>query len=234
VPNRLALPYLTIDDILQWADLHYERTGEWPIVKSGSVTDAPGEKWNTIDAALARGGRRLPGDTSLAQLLLEHRGVRNQASLPDLTITQILTWADAHRQRTGEWPTLKSGPIVDSSGETWHSVNYALKQDRRGLSGGLSLAGLLQHHRGVRYNQGQLPLTTEQILRWAEEHWTITGKMPTLESGLVVSAPGEKWRNIDNALKLGLRRLPGGSSLARLVRDHLLVSETQMNPEHKT
>jgi hypothetical protein len=31
--------------------------------------------------------------------------------------------------------------------------------------------------------------------------------------------PDEKWRNIDNALRYGLRGLPGGSSLAKLLAE---------------
>jgi hypothetical protein len=33
-------------------------------------------------------------------------------------------------------------------------------------------------------------------------------------------APGEKWANIDQVLRLGVRGLPGGDSLARLLRRH--------------
>jgi hypothetical protein len=219
VPNRLALPDLTKDQVLAWADLHHLRTKRWPLVKSGPVVDEPGEKWNNIDAALARGGRSLPGGSSLAQLLLEHRDVRNRASLPDLTIDQILAWADAHHARTGLWPKLKSGPIADSAGETWYCVNSALQQSLRGLPGGSSLARLLDKHRKVRNMKGQPRLTLDQILAWAEDHRERIGRWPTLESGLVAVAAGEKWRNIDNALKLGLRGLPGGSSLARVIQE---------------
>ena len=38
-------------------------------------------------------------------MLAEHRGYRNIANLPDLTVPQILTWVDGFRARTGEWPT---------------------------------------------------------------------------------------------------------------------------------
>ena len=220
VPNRLAQPDLTIDQILAWADLHHAHTKGWPLVKSGQVVHAPGEKWNNIDAALARGGRGLPGGSSLAQLLLEHRGVRNHASLPDMTTDQILAWADAHYVRTGLWPKLKSGPIVNSSGETWCRVNSALQNGLRGLPGGSSLARLLQMHRGIRNMKAQPRLTNGLILAWADDYRERFGRWPTLESGSVAIAAGEKWRNIDNALKLGLRGLPDGSSLARLIQEH--------------
>jgi hypothetical protein len=219
IPNRLALSNLTVEQILRWADLHYERTKQWPIVTSGPVVDAPGEKWQNIDAALARGGRGLPGGSSLAQVLKEYRGVRNRAALPNLTVDQILAWVDAYHEQTGKWPKLKSGSIVDSDGETWYSINSALQQGLRGLPGASSLAQLLDEHRGVRNMKGQLRLTIDTILEWADDHFRRTGKWPTLESGPVIMASGEKWRNIDNALKLGLRGLPAGSSLARLLKE---------------
>ncbi len=93
---------------------------------SGVVPDSGGEKWRNIDAALRYGLRGLPGGSSLARLLAEHRGVRNLMQLPPLTEEQILAWADAHYQRTGAWPTGKSGPVSEAPGETWRGVQMAL------------------------------------------------------------------------------------------------------------
>ena len=90
-----SLP-LTESQILEWADAHYKKTGDWPKVTSGEVLNAPGEKWMNIHAVLYAGGRGLPGGSSLAQLLAEKRGVRNVQDLPNLTVEQILKWADAH------------------------------------------------------------------------------------------------------------------------------------------
>ena len=61
------------------------------------------------------------------------------------------------------------------------------------------------------------PLTVEQILAWADAHHARTGRWPHTKSGPVEGAPGEAWGNIDNALRLGRRGLPGGDSLARLL-----------------
>jgi hypothetical protein len=60
-------------------------------------------------------------------------------------------------------------------------------------------------------------LTISKILGWADAHWRRTGRWPTIEAGLIPATDGEKWRKMDNALRLGLRGLPGGSSLARLL-----------------
>jgi predicted helicase len=111
------LPPLTESQILQWADAHHKRTHHWPKVKSGDVLDASGEKWMNIHGALYEGRRGLPGGSSLAQLLLEKRGVKNVNAPSRLTIEQILKWADEHRQKTGNWPNTKSGEVPDISGE---------------------------------------------------------------------------------------------------------------------
>jgi hypothetical protein len=60
-------------------------------------------------------------------------------------------------------------------------------------------------------------LHEEEILAWAGHHRQVTGGWPTADSGEVLAAPGEDWRNVSQALRLGLRGLPGGSSLARLL-----------------
>jgi hypothetical protein len=64
------------------------------------------------------------------------------------------------------------------------------------------------------------PLTVEQILAWADAHHQRTGRWPSTESGNVQDAPGERWCNLDDSLRLGLRSLPGGDSLGRLLDRH--------------
>jgi hypothetical protein len=63
-------------------------------------------------------------------------------------------------------------------------------------------------------------LTVPQILRWADAHHRRTAKWPSSESGPVAEAPGESWQAVNNALHRGLRGLPGGGSLARLLVRH--------------
>jgi hypothetical protein len=64
------------------------------------------------------------------------------------------------------------------------------------------------------------PLTEGQILRWADLHFQRTRTWPKRKSGPVVDALGETWARVDAALLVGLRGLPGGSSLHRLLREH--------------
>src|SRR5262249_53552264 len=150
VRNKKGLSALTVDQILAWADAHHERTGKWPTQESGVIVDAPGETWKGVQMALVQGLRSLLGGSALAKLVAEHRGVRNMQDLPRLTFDQVLAWADTHHQRTGQWPTDRSGPVAEASGETWKAIDRALQQGVRGFPGGSSLARLLAAERDKR------------------------------------------------------------------------------------
>jgi hypothetical protein len=139
-------PHLTEALILGWADAHRARTGRWPDVRSGPVKGVPGQTWPALNQALARGGRGLPGGSSLARLLEERRGRRNRARAPRLTEGQVLRWADRHRARAGRWPTASSGPVAEAPGETWSAVASALYAGRRGLPGGETPGPFLRRH----------------------------------------------------------------------------------------
>ena len=230
VRNPFAPPDLPVDQILEWADAHHARSGRWPTAKSGSVSEAPGENWRSVDAALSRGSRGLPGGSSLVRLLAEHRGVRNHRDLPPLSVESILAWADAYRQRTGGWPTSHSGPIPEAPGETWLAVDAALSRRGRGLPGGSSLARLLLEYRGVRNFMYLPPLSVESILAWVDAHHDLTGKWPTRHSGAISGASGEIWSAVDQALNAGSRGLPRGSSLAKLLAEHRGVRRTMDLP----
>ena len=62
-------------------------------------------------------------------------------------------------------------------------------------------------------------LHVAEILAWADEHLARTGKFPTATSGVVVAKRDEKWMNIQQALRLGLRGLPGRWTLAQLLAE---------------
>jgi hypothetical protein len=220
VRNRKQLSPLTKEKIWQWASVRHARIGEWPDAKSGPITDSPGDTWLAVDMALRHGRRQLPGGSSLALLLAEKRGVPHRANRPDLTIELILAWADAFYARTGRWPNLESGSILEAPEETWGGVNHALRRQSRGLTVKSSLAKLLAKERGVR-NQGDLPrLRRNQIIRWAKAHFRRTGQWPTTNSGTIPEAPEETWAMVDAALNQGQRGLGRpGSSLAKLLAE---------------
>src|SRR5947209_4196669 len=102
---------LTVAQILTWADAFFARMGRWPRRTDGTVAGARHTTWLAVNAALIHGFRGLPGGTSLAQLLAERRGHRNIKRLPSLAEAEILAWADAHRRRTGRWPTVTDGAV---------------------------------------------------------------------------------------------------------------------------
>jgi hypothetical protein len=218
VRNRMRLPPLSVKQILRWADAQRARTGRWPEVLSGPIPECPGETWQGINSALTEGRRSLPGGSSLARLLAQERGCRNSRDLPALTPGQVLSWADDYHARTGRWPLSTSGPIAEAPfGETWATVNEALIHGIRGLAGYGSLARLLQRRRGVPNRKDRPKLTVAQILAWADAHHRRTGDWPRHVSGRIADAPGETWSAVEAALQSGLRGLPGGSSLYRVL-----------------
>jgi hypothetical protein len=82
---------------------------------------------------------------------------------PELSIKQILAWADAWFARTGQWPRVASGRIPGSDGETWANIESNLRRGERGLPYRTTLARLMAEHRGVR-NRGALPPFTAGLL----------------------------------------------------------------------
>ncbi|HEY3243171.1 MAG TPA: hypothetical protein VGM03_07455 [Phycisphaerae bacterium] len=218
VRRRPRKPTFAHQQILAWADAHHRRTGEWPKPYSGSIPDAPGESWRRVCAALSYGLRGLTGGSSLAQLLAKHRGVRRPWSYPRLTSRQILAWADAHQQRTGQWPKYNSGPVHDATGESWGAINGALHGGHRGLPRGSTLERFLAKHRGFRTQRDLRRLSIRRILAWADAHHRRTGDWPHTHSGAIREAPGETWARIYAALHRGSRGLAGGDSLPKLLR----------------
>jgi hypothetical protein len=223
VPNDRALSPLKVAQILTWADAYRARHGAWPKATSGQIPEAPNRTWSKVSSALANGTRGLPGGSSLARLLAEHRGARNRTNIPTMSVEQLLSWADAFHLRTGRWPSHTSGSIPDAPGETWGSVQNALVNGKRGMPGGSSIARFLFEHRGVRDRRFSPSLTFAQILRWADTHHERTGSWPTQYSGPVIDSPNETWHAISQALSSGHRGLPCGSSLAGLLAEHRVV-----------
>jgi hypothetical protein len=67
-------------------------------------------------------------------------------------------------------------------------------------------------------------------LTWADAHHEATGDWPYPESGRVVGAPFElTWLQVDRALYHGLRKLPGGSSLNRLLIEHRNIRDRRFD-----
>ena len=209
---------LTVSQVLAWADHEFQKTGHWPSCTGERVLADRTETWRNIDVALRLGFRGLPKGSSLARLLSEHRGVRNHRRLPRLTVARILTWADHEFQKTGHWPRCTDQEVLADATENWQRIDSALRHGCRGLTAGSSLPQLLASHRGARNHRALPPLTETQIVAWAEAHFRRTGEWPKYQSaGAVAEAPGQTWQAINSALQQGLRGLPGGDTLAKLL-----------------
>jgi hypothetical protein len=207
---------LCVAQILAWADAYHRTHGAWPDRHSGPVDEEPGETWRQIATALITGARGLATFKSLTRLLQAHRIDVPGRRRPRLTVDQILAWADAHHEATGQWPNGHSGLVGESPGERWNRIEIALRRGQRGLPGGSSLARLLAGRRGLSPGSMKAPLTLLQIVRWAEAHRLATGRWPTPGSGAVAGTANENWGAINQALRRGDRGLPGGLTLNRL------------------
>jgi hypothetical protein len=87
-------PDLTAEQILEWCDAYRARFGRWPTRRDGT-RGLPDTNWSAVDACVKNGSRGLRRGSSLAKLLLAHRGRRHKGQLPRLTTTLLLQWADA-------------------------------------------------------------------------------------------------------------------------------------------
>jgi hypothetical protein len=220
MPRRGVVKRLTINDILKWADQHHEWTGRWPITRDGPVLGVQGETWEGINTALRKGGRGMKGGTSLTRLLARRRGALDTRRIrPDLTREQIIDWARSHQLRTGEWPTRESGQVPSAPDVSWSTVWRTLRRGGTHLPGGESLRDLLRKEFSIWSSRGNRPLTPALILKWADEHHSRTGKWPVVMSGQIPRQT-HTWAAINEALKHGRCGLPGGTSVAKFLRQH--------------
>ena len=192
---------LNEDMIAQWLLDHHKKTGKWAnqLTPGGPI---PGETWKNLDPVLRNGHRGLPGKSSLT-ILKEQRG------FGALNEDMIAQWLLDHHKKMGGWVNSNTpgGPIP---GETWKSLDNVLRKGLRGLPSGSSLAKL-KKQRGL----GKRLLNEDMIAQWLLDHYKKTGKWANqLTPGGPV--PRETWKNLDQALRKGLRGLPSGSSLAIL------------------
>jgi hypothetical protein len=142
-----------------------------------------------------------------------------QAPKPPLTIDQILAWADHEFRETGRWPKTTDGHVVANRNEKWCNINAALMNGGRSLPGGTTLAQVLATCRGVRNLQDLPSFSEEKILAWADHEFRERRKWPRCTDGVVAADHSETWHNVDAALRMGFRGLPGGSSLPSLLAE---------------
>jgi hypothetical protein len=176
------------------------------------------ENWSTINGALNHGCRRLPGNDSIAKLLERNGRKTNLLNQHNLTEDIILEACDKYNTITGKWPIAITKDLVPGlPNETWKSIESALRYGYRGLLGKCSLAKLL-HKNGRKLNKREQSLDENYILTACDKYYKKNGMWPTQRTkDPVPGLSGESWKNIQQALRSGLRGLPGNSSLAQLL-----------------
>ena len=97
---------------------------------------------------------------------------------PELSIREILKWADAFHAKYGFWPR-EGGQFQNIDGtldEKWKNIDDALRRGLRSLPGGSSLARLLLEKRGVRNAWAMPRYTVKQILVWCDAYFKTHGR----------------------------------------------------------
>ena len=164
-------PEFTVEQVLAWVDLHYERHGRYPYDTDGPIEGAEGETWGAVENALRQGLRGLPGKSSLYKLLNESRGMgRKGRTNPPLTADLVLSWADTHLAIHGSWPNGDSGPVDGQPGESWNNIQAALVTGQRRFLPGSSVLKVLVRHSRVPPKADLPDLTVEEILQWADRY----------------------------------------------------------------
>ncbi len=211
---------LTMPVVVQKIAEYHAQHNVWPTATTKNPVPGTQDTWCAIDLALRRGNRGLPGGTSLSTLIADEFAVVSHIKQPTLTFDMILNWCDSHKATTGDWPTAKSGTVLDSPHENWARIARSMDRGQRGLPQAISLSRLLERERGVPHKFRQ-DLTVELILAWADDYNATFGRLPNMHSEeSIPQSPGDKWRHIDHALRDGTRSLPGGSSLSQLLVEY--------------
>ncbi len=220
--------------IIGWIQQHIVKYDKKPGKHTGVNEFADGEHkgitWAAIDIALRKGLRTLPGGSCLVKIN-EELGHRSFHKPPPFSKQQVLDWIIKYKEKNDKYPTQTDGIIEfaegEYEGETWSSVDSALRKERRGFSGGSSLATLVTEEFNIK-NHMKLPnLTTTLIIEWATQYFSIHDKKPTRYSGIIEFVSKEyegiTWAIVNKALEHGVRGFPGGSSLAKLIQKKLNI-----------
>lgn len=218
--NAQNPPLLTASQIRDWIREWHELTGRYPQYDDGEIPNSGGEIWSSVSNALNNGKRGLPQSGTLADFIERYFGQRNRRHLPKMSESQIHTWIKNWHSRWGKFPSLNSGPIPNSGGETWLKVNRDLLDGLRGLPGKSSLAQFLTRHYRHRNIQRLPALGVSQVRSWIVRWHKRTGAFPMKKDGAIPGSGGETWSAIETALLQGKRGLPQAGSLADfLVRE---------------
>ncbi len=90
---------LSLEQIYEWADQHYKRTGSWPRSNSGPVTTRSLITWGKVNHALTVGGYGLPGGSSLVKELRQRDLLKHKQSMSIDELLANATWPASSPER---------------------------------------------------------------------------------------------------------------------------------------
>ena len=133
---------LSIEQILRWCDIYYERNNKYPGQYAKSIPEMEGEDFANINAALNTGIRGLPKMTGLAGLLAKERGYIHNQNKPSIELEDVINEMINYFRVNQKFPTADNKEIAGSLGCKWSALNASLHIGGRGLPKGLSLSKL--------------------------------------------------------------------------------------------
>ena len=219
--NLGARKYPSKEEIVEAAKEYktQDKNSKLPTSKSGPFPNPNylDLTWGAINSAIAKGSIEYTKAKTLTDLWVLEFGSRNINNLEDLSEEQILQWCDKYQEDhpNKKFPSNQSVPIVTMGTETFMSIDTAIRENRRGLTGLVSLAHLLFKKRGKRTNKNLPKIKIKQIKVWMIAWHNHYQKWPTASDGEIPNTGGEKWSNINATLHRGGRGWPK-TSLAKL------------------
>jgi len=241
---------LSVNRLTRWIKATKSKTGQYPAQADAIVWDQTeggefkivrSESWRAIDNALRNGYRGSRNENflnvkSLSDFKIKNNFVDDRA----LSETQIVKWLATTIEKTGKIPSILDQDVWTKNsnsdfevvdGETWVSIDSAIRGKTRGLSKNgqpiaSSLADLKKKHGFVEDKS----LSENQIIAWILSTYKKTGKYPSMadndvwteiSNGNFILVQDESWSKIDSALNNKQRGLvkPDNTAIAESLAD---------------
>jgi len=196
----------------------YKEHGIHPNGASGDATAYFGysETWGAVQSALKKGYRGLPGGKTLVEVAIQMGLHQKREPLTKAILRRAIhKFYDEH----GFPPTAESGDATAYFGYQvmWRTIDSCIRYGNRGLSKGGSLAQVV---RDMKLRLVKPPLSEEIVGQAISSFRSDHGKIPHEKSGDATAYFGypETWSAVGSCCRLGLRGLPGGTTLAKMAK----------------